>query len=71
MLDLIVVEVEIESAISAAELKLLDELGIVHYAEAVEHIEARFLLGVPDSELHDLQEGVLLAEAIIVQIGDL
>lgn len=71
--DQIVVEVELEQAVTLAKLALLDELAVAHEVQAVEHVEGfflgDFLLGEKQSvldELSDLVDG----RGPVVQVRD-
>ena len=70
----VIVHVVVEDSIADAELQLLQELHVVHYVEAVEHIKPRsirhHLFCELQGVLHDLGQRVH-RNTIVVQVSDL
>ena len=46
-------------------------MSVVHDAKAVENVKVSLLFGEPDGVLRELQERVVLAKAVIVEVCDL
>jgi len=70
----IVVHVVVQNAVADTELKLLQELHIVHYIEAVEHIKSRsighHLLGENKCIFHHFRQ-LVYRGTIVVKVGNL
>lgn len=70
----VVVHVVVEDSVADAELQLLQELHIVHYVEAVEHIKfcsiGHQVLCKQQGVLHDFGQRVH-RDAVVIQVSDL